>query len=36
MRLTCTVNGQRREVDGGWEGESLPSWADYRRSRRCG
>jgi carbon-monoxide dehydrogenase small subunit len=23
MRLTCTVNGQRREVDGVWEGESL-------------
>ena len=25
MRLTCTVNGQRREVDGVWEGESLLS-----------
>jgi carbon-monoxide dehydrogenase small subunit len=23
MRLTCTVNGQRRELDGVWEGESL-------------
>ncbi|HEX4805205.1 MAG TPA: (2Fe-2S)-binding protein [Conexibacter sp.] len=23
MRLTCTVNGERREVDGVWEGESL-------------
>ena len=23
MRLTCTVNGERREVDGLWEGESL-------------
>ena len=23
MRLTCTINGQPREVDGLWEGESL-------------
>jgi carbon-monoxide dehydrogenase small subunit len=23
MRLTCIVNGERREVDGLWEGESL-------------
>jgi carbon-monoxide dehydrogenase small subunit len=23
MRMTCTVNGRRREVDGVWEGESL-------------
>ena len=23
MRLTCTVNGEEREVDGLWEGESL-------------
>jgi len=23
MRLTCTVNGERREVDVDWEGESL-------------
>ena len=23
MRLSVTVNGQRREVDGLWEGESL-------------
>lgn len=23
MRLTTTVNGQRRQVDGVWEGESL-------------
>src|SRR5688572_8749873 len=23
MRLTCTVNGEVREVDGVWEGESL-------------
>jgi carbon-monoxide dehydrogenase small subunit len=23
MRLTCTINGERREVDGVWEGESL-------------
>jgi aerobic carbon-monoxide dehydrogenase small subunit len=23
MRLSCTVNGQAREVDGLWEGESL-------------
>ena len=23
MRLTCTVNGERREADGVWEGESL-------------
>jgi aerobic carbon-monoxide dehydrogenase small subunit len=23
MRLACTVNGARREVDGVWEGESL-------------
>ena len=23
MRLTCTVNGEPREVDGLWEGESL-------------
>ena len=23
MRLTCTINGARREVDGLWEGESL-------------
>ena len=23
MRLTITVNGEHREVDGGWEGESL-------------
>jgi aerobic carbon-monoxide dehydrogenase small subunit len=23
MRLTITVNGERREVDGAWEGESL-------------
>jgi carbon-monoxide dehydrogenase small subunit len=23
MRVTCTVNGARREVDGLWEGESL-------------
>jgi carbon-monoxide dehydrogenase small subunit len=23
MRLTLTVNGERREVDGSWEGESL-------------
>ena len=23
MRLTCTVNGESREVDGLWEGESL-------------
>jgi len=23
MRLTCTVNGEAREVDGLWEGESL-------------
>ena len=23
MRLTCTVNGEHREVDGLWEGESL-------------
>jgi aerobic carbon-monoxide dehydrogenase small subunit len=23
MRLTCTVNGEPREVDGVWEGESL-------------
>ena len=23
MRLTCTINGDRREVDGLWEGESL-------------
>ncbi len=23
MRLTCTINGQAREVDGLWEGESL-------------
>jgi carbon-monoxide dehydrogenase small subunit len=23
VRLTCTVNGERREVDGLWEGESL-------------
>jgi aerobic carbon-monoxide dehydrogenase small subunit len=23
VRLTCTINGDRREVDGLWEGESL-------------
>ena len=23
MRLTCTINGEAREVDGVWEGESL-------------
>ena len=23
MRLTCTINGEAREVDGLWEGESL-------------
>jgi aerobic carbon-monoxide dehydrogenase small subunit len=23
MRLTCTINGESREVDGVWEGESL-------------
>src|ERR671915_271846 len=23
MRLSCTVNGERHEVDGVWEGESL-------------
>ena len=23
MRLTCTINGEAREVDGMWEGESL-------------
>jgi carbon-monoxide dehydrogenase small subunit len=23
MRLSLTINGERREVDGGWEGESL-------------
>ena len=23
MRLNCTVNGEKREVDGVWEGESL-------------
>jgi aerobic carbon-monoxide dehydrogenase small subunit len=23
MRLTCTINGEPREVDGVWEGESL-------------
>jgi aerobic carbon-monoxide dehydrogenase small subunit len=23
MRIECTVNGERREVDGAWEGESL-------------
>jgi aerobic carbon-monoxide dehydrogenase small subunit len=23
MRLSCTINGERREVDGVWEGESL-------------
>ena len=23
MRLTCTINGESREVDGLWEGESL-------------
>jgi carbon-monoxide dehydrogenase small subunit len=23
LRLTCTINGERREVDGLWEGESL-------------
>jgi carbon-monoxide dehydrogenase small subunit len=23
MRLNCTVNGERRELDGVWEGESL-------------
>ncbi|HZF58241.1 MAG TPA: (2Fe-2S)-binding protein [Rubrobacter sp.] len=23
MRLSCTVNGEKREVDGVWEGESL-------------
>ncbi len=23
MRLTCTVNGERRVLDGLWEGESL-------------
>ena len=23
MRLSCTINGERREVDGIWEGESL-------------
>jgi carbon-monoxide dehydrogenase small subunit len=23
MRLDCTVNGERREIDGVWEGESL-------------
>ncbi len=23
MRLTCVVNGEKREVDGAWEGESL-------------
>ncbi len=23
MRLTCTINGEQREVDGLWEGESL-------------
>jgi carbon-monoxide dehydrogenase small subunit len=23
VRLTCTINGERREVDGVWEGESL-------------
>lgn len=23
MRLTCMVNGERREIDGVWEGESL-------------
>ena len=23
MRLSCTVNGEPREVDGVWEGESL-------------
>jgi carbon-monoxide dehydrogenase small subunit len=23
MRLTCTINGERREVEGVWEGESL-------------
>ena len=23
MRLTCTVNGEAREIDGVWEGESL-------------
>jgi carbon-monoxide dehydrogenase small subunit len=23
VRITCTVNGRRREVDGVWEGESL-------------
>ena len=25
MRLSCTINGERREVDGVWEGESLLS-----------
>src|SRR5687767_1497310 len=23
MRIDCTVNGERRQVDGAWEGESL-------------
>ena len=23
MRVRCTVNGERREADGVWEGESL-------------
>ena len=23
MRLSCTINGEPREVDGLWEGESL-------------
>jgi carbon-monoxide dehydrogenase small subunit len=23
MRIECTVNGERRQVDGAWEGESL-------------
>jgi carbon-monoxide dehydrogenase small subunit len=23
MRLTCTINGEQREIDGLWEGESL-------------
>ena len=23
MRLTCVVNGEQREIDGVWEGESL-------------
>ncbi len=23
MRLSCTINGEKREVDGVWEGESL-------------